>query len=328
MKKKIVLGIFLTLYLGSIVTSGIILATGSSSEEEAKKPLTNIGTITGMTKKGDTIGVIKINGPIFYGASDANFLNPEKGANYWLDQLNYASTNDNIKAVVIQVNSPGGTVGVSQELHAAVARVKAAGKPVITSIADISASGGYYATVGSDRMFANPGSLVGSIGVIMGGVEISELLTKLGIKYQVITSGKNKDILSPYKALSEEQRAFLETMIQGTYEQFLTAVAEGRGKKKEVIRPLADGSIFTGEQAVANGLIDELGTFHDVIAYTKKTYNLEDAKVMSITPESSPFQLSELISVFSSGKTPEVKISFEEHISSLSYSPLLYLYEF
>ena len=328
MKKKMVLVVFITLYTISIGAAVVILATGNKKQESTKSnPMNSLTSLAGINKSEDTIGIIKIDEPIAFTSQNQNvFSKQQRGASFWLEQMQYAATNENIKAVIIRVNSPGGTVGASQELHAAVQRIKDAGKPVITSIADLSASGGYYATVGSDRMFANPGSLVGSIGVILGGVEFTDLLVKVGIKYQAITSGKNKDMLSPYTKMTSEQRIFLQTMVDNTYDQFLTAVATGRNKSKDIIRPLADGSVFTGEQAVKNGLIDELGDFHKVVAYTRETYNLPKANLEAITPQNSAFSIKDLISVIAPNTAPTVNLI--DTTPALGYSPVLYLYQF
>ncbi len=328
MKKKMVLVVFIALYTISIGAAVVILATGNKKQESTKSnPMNSLTSLAGINKSEDTIGIIKIDEPIAFTSQNQNvFSKQQRGASFWLEQMQYAVTNENIKAVIIRVNSPGGTVGASQELHAAVQRIKDAGKPVITSIADLSASGGYYATVGSDRMFANPGSLVGSIGVILGGVEFTDLLVKVGIKYQAITSGKNKDMLSPYTKMTSEQRIFLQTMVDNTYDQFLTAVATGRNKSKDIIRPLADGSVFTGEQAVKNGLIDELGDFHKVVAYTRETYNLPKANLEAITPQNSAFSIKDLISVIAPNTAPTVNLI--DTTPALGYSPVLYLYQF
>ncbi|MGL4677447.1 MAG: signal peptide peptidase SppA [Brevinema sp.] len=327
MKKNILLITLVFFYGIGVITSIIILATGTKKQEQSTtNTIETISSLSSLSKKNkNIIGVININAPISFMEEPSSFIIPQQGgAKFWMDQMHYATTNTNIKAVIIRVNSPGGTVGASQELHAGVQRIKAAGKPVITSVADLSASGAYYATVGSDRIFANPGSLIGSIGVILGGVEFSELLSKIGIKYQAITSGVNKDILSPYKKMSPEQQQFLQTMVNNTYNQFLTAVAEGRGKDKETIRPLADGSIFTGEQAVANGLIDAVGSFYDVVTYTKEQYQLDTADVEVIAPTKSGFNISDLITVF----TPQPKINLINTEPKFGSSPVLYLYQF
>jgi len=327
MKRNIVLSVFIGLYIVGLIASGIIL-TNSTKINESDSQFNNFTSLAKFNKKEHIIGLIQIDSPISFVNDNSSFLLPgNKGATLWLEQLKIAETNDRIKAIIIRVNSPGGTVGASQELHAGVERIKATGKPVITSVADLSASGGYYATVGSDYIFANQGSLIGSIGVILGGIEFSTLMENWGIKYQAITSGKNKDILSPYKKMSLEQQIFLKKMVSNTYEQFLTAVVKGRKKSESDIRPLADGSVFTGEQAVENGLIDAVGTFEDAIKYTKETYKLTDLKVVKITPASSTLNFKDLISVaVLPRQTPEIKLSLKEY--SFGYSPLLYLYKY
>ncbi|MGL4367606.1 MAG: signal peptide peptidase SppA [Brevinemataceae bacterium] len=330
MKKQTLLLLLLILNICGIISAVIVLANSNNGKQQKESALSISGfsSFPGTMKKDGIIGVIYIDGPISFSTEDRSLLfTKEKGASLWLSQMKNAETNENIKAVIIRVNSPGGTVGASQELHAGVKRIKAAGKPVITSVADLSASGGYYATVASDKIFANPGSLIGSIGVILGSVEFSKLLEKLGITYQAITSGINKDILSPFKKLSEQQRAFLQTMVSNTYEQFLTAVAEGRGRDKSIIAPLADGSVFTGEQAVKNGLIDSLGTFDDVVVYTKQTYNLKNASVEIIPSETSAIKFSDLLSVFAPQSAPKIDVSVNGR-SDFGFAPVLYLYQF
>ncbi len=330
MKKNILLATLLVINIAGIVSAVIILTTKTKQQEEkASNPISSLASLTPLNKKNDSdkIGIIKIDSAISYTSESRDIFMPQgRGTVFWLEQLNYAATNENIKALIIQVNSPGGTVGASQELNAAVKRVQATGKPVITSIADMSASGGYYATVSSDRIFANPGSLVGSIGVIIQGMDFSSVLSKIGIKSQSITSGKNKDILSPYKEMSTEQRKLLQDLVDNTYHQFLMEVVNGRKKSEAVIRPLADGSIFSGDQAVKNGLIDELGNFYDVVAYTKSTYDLDDAELEYINPSKPQFALTELITILAPNSTPKINLIDME--SDFGYSPVLYLYQF
>ncbi len=333
MKKKLLLMSLMILYAVGMVSAVVILTTKTKQVEEEKSAnaLDTIMSLTSRDKNkqgtADKIGIIKMDAPISYSSESRDiFMSQSRGTTFWLEQLNYAATNDNIKAVIIQVNSPGGTVGASQELNSAVKRVQAAGKPVITSIADMSASGGYYATASSDRIFANPGSLVGSIGVIIQGMDFTGILSKIGIKHHAITSGKNKDILSPYKKMSKEQEKLLQELVNNTYEQFVTAVASGRKKSKAHVRPLADGSIFTGSQAVRNGLVDELGDFHGAVAYTKTKYELEEAELEFINPTKPQFMFAEFISILAPTSAP--KISLIDIESDFGYSPVLYLYQF
>ena len=162
-------------------------------------------------------------------------------------------------ALLLRIDSPGGTVGDSQEIHNAILRLRKKGCHVVASFGNISASGGVYVGVGAEKIVANPGTITGSIGVILRGNNISKLLDRLGIRFETVKSGIYKDILSPDRALSEEERALLQSLIDSSYEQFVQAVAEGRGLTPEVVRTFADGRVFTGAQAKELGLVDEIG---------------------------------------------------------------------
>ncbi len=162
-------------------------------------------------------------------------------------------------ALIVRIDSPGGTVGDSQEIYSAIKRLKEKGCKVIASFGNISASGGVYIGVASDKIVANPGTITGSIGVIIRGNNLSELLDKVGIKFETVKSGVFKDILSPDKPLSEEGRGVLQGLIDESYKQFTEAVAEGRNLPIEEVKKFSDGRIFTGTQARELGLIDEIG---------------------------------------------------------------------
>jgi len=162
-------------------------------------------------------------------------------------------------ALILRVDTPGGTVGDSQEIYSAIKRLKKKGCKVVASFGNISASGGVYIGVSSDKIVANPGTITGSIGVIIRGNNLSELLSKIGIKFETVKSGIYKDILSPDKPLSDEGRILLQELIDESYTQFVGAVAEGRNLTVEDVKKFADGRIFTGTQAKDLGLIDEIG---------------------------------------------------------------------
>ena len=162
-------------------------------------------------------------------------------------------------ALILRIDSPGGTVGDSQEIYSAINRLKSKGCKVIASFGNISASGGVYIGVAADKIVANPGTITGSIGVIIRGNNISELLNKIGIKFETVKSGLFKDILSPDKPLSEEGRELLQNLIDESYKQFTNAVSEGRNIPVEEVKKFADGRIFTGTQAKELGLVDEIG---------------------------------------------------------------------
>ena len=162
-------------------------------------------------------------------------------------------------ALLLRIDSPGGTVGDSQEIHAAVRRLRDQGCRVVASFGNISASGGVYVGVAAEKIVANPGTITGSIGVILRGNNLSRLLERIGIQFETVKSGLYKDILSPDRALSDDERALLQALIDASYGQFVTAVAEGRGLTEEQVRAFADGRVFTGAQALSHGLVDALG---------------------------------------------------------------------
>ena len=163
------------------------------------------------------------------------------------------------RAVVLRINSPGGTVGASQEIHQAVVRLRKRGFPVVASLGDVAASGGIYVAVAADRIVANPGTVTGSIGVILKSSNLRALYQKIGVESEVVKSGPYKDLLSTFRPLTAEERQLLQGLIDDTYNQFVTAVANGRNLAAEQVRNFADGRIFTGQQAKELGLLDELG---------------------------------------------------------------------
>ena len=162
-------------------------------------------------------------------------------------------------ALLLRIDSPGGTVGDSQEIHAALLRLRAKGCRVVASFGNISASGGVYIGVAAESIVANPGTITGSIGVILRGNDLSKVFERIGIRFDTVKSGVYKDILSPDRPLSPEERALLQELIDSSYGQFVRVVAEGRSLTEETVRGFADGRVFSGEQAKTLGLVDELG---------------------------------------------------------------------
>ena len=162
-------------------------------------------------------------------------------------------------ALLLRIDSPGGTVGDSQEIHAALLRLREKGCRVVASFGNISASGGVYIGVAAESIVANPGTITGSIGVILRGNDLSKVFERIGIRFDTVKSGVYKDILSPDRPLSPEERALLQELIDSSYGQFVRVVAEGRSLTEETVRGFADGRVFSGEQAKSLGLVDELG---------------------------------------------------------------------
>lgn len=190
-------------------------------------------------------------------------------------QLRELGEREDVRAVVLRIDSPGGAVGPSQEIYSEVKRLKEI-KPVVASMGSISASGGYYIAAAANKIVANPGTITGSIGVIIEFFNAQELLNKVGLKGYVVKSGRFKDIGSPLRGIEPEEKELIQGVIDDVHRQFVTAVAEGRGKNADDIRKIADGRIFTGQQAKELGLVDELGDLSAAIDISAKLAGIEE----------------------------------------------------
>lgn len=200
---------------------------------------------------GDKIAVVNIRGMI---TSSRDIV----------EQIGTFKEDDDVKAIILRINSPGGSVGPSQEIYREILRAKEK-KKIIASIESVGASGGYYVACASDVIVANPGTITGSIGVVMEFSNIEELLKKIGFRSYVIKSGKHKDIGSPLREMTPQEREILQGVIDNVHSQFVRAVAEGRNMEEGKVRQIADGRIFSGEQAKELGLVDRLGSLQDAI---------------------------------------------------------------
>lgn len=198
------------------------------------------------------------------------------------EQLTRAAQDDNVKAVVLRINTPGGTVTASDIIHHELKTFKASRKiPVVASIMDVGASGGYYIASAADTVLAHPSSVTGSIGVIMLTINARGLLEKVGIEATAVTSGPRKDMGSPFRTMTQEERAIFQGLIDSFYQRFLNVVQEGRPQlQMDQIKKLADGRIYTGDQAKAAGLVDEVGYLEDAIDVAKKKVGIAEARVV------------------------------------------------
>ena len=198
-------------------------------------------------------------------------------------------------ALLLRIDSPGGTVGDSQEIHAALRRLREKGCRVVASFGNISASGGVYVGVAAEKIVANPGTITGSIGVILRGNDLSRLLERVGIRFETVKSGLYKDILSPDRALTEAERTLLQDLIDTSYAQFVAAVAEGRGLSEEAVRAFADGRVFTGAQALELGLVDQLGDEESARLLAASLGGLDPRKAKPLTFGKAPNRLNRLL---------------------------------
>ena len=206
--------------------------------------------------KGDKVAVIPVKGMI----SESEPV---------IEQLKKFGKDDSVKAIVLRIESPGGGVGPSQEIYEEVRKVGTK-KPVLTSMGALTASGGYYIACATQKVFANPGTMTGSIGVIMPFMNVRELAEKVGFRGMTVKSGEYKDIGSPLRDMKPDERALLQGVVDNVHLQFVNAVAEGRNLPREDVMRIADGRIFTGEQAKALGLVDALGNLEDAVAEAGK----------------------------------------------------------
>lgn len=187
-------------------------------------------------------------------------------------------------ALLLRIDSPGGTVGDSQEIYDALKKLKTT-IPVVASFGNISASGGIYIAMGASHIVANPGTITGSIGVIIRGNNLEKLLDRVGVSFKVIKSGPYKDILSFDRELTEAERGILQELIDVSYHQFVTTVAENRNLEVSQVKEFADGRIFTGEQALALGVVDRLGTEEDARLWLAELAKLDPDKAKCHTIE-------------------------------------------
>jgi protease IV len=211
---------------------------------------------------GDTIAVIPLDGAIS-GSGDGGVVTPEA----FRSLLRRAEDDDAVKAVVLRVNSPGGTVAASEEI---ATYVKKLSKPVVVSVGDMDASGAYMISSQADKIVALPGSAVGSIGVIMEVPNAAGLLGKIGVQFKVLTAGKYKDAGSPYRALSSTETAMLQDQIDEVYGQFIDIVASGRHLPRSQVESMATGWAWTGTRAKTMGLVDQVGTYDDALKAAAK----------------------------------------------------------
>jgi protease-4 len=219
--------------------------------------LFSIGQYVGKSTRfafGDKIAVVEIRGVI----------SQSSGV---IEEIEQYVEDDGVKAIILRIDSPGGGVGPSQEIHREVLKAKKK-KKVVASMGSVAASGGYYVACATDLIYANPGTITGSIGVLMEFTNIEELFKKIGIKGIVLKSGEHKDIGSPFHEMSPEEKRIVQDVLDNVHQQFIQAVKEGRKLEYEKVVSLADGRIFTGEQAQKSGLVDRLGNLQDAIDQT------------------------------------------------------------
>ncbi len=212
---------------------------------------------------GPAVAVIRVEGVIVSGSAGPFDSGGVAASGDIVRHIDDAAQNGDVRAILLIVDSPGGGVVASDEIHHALTR---AGKPIVVLMGDLAASGGYYVSMAADWIIANPNTLTGSIGVISQFPSAEGLLDKIGVEFMVITSGPRKDFGSPYREMTRAERAYWQTIIDETHADFVDIVAEGRGLSRDEVQAFADGGVFTGRQALDLGMVDALGYREDAVA--------------------------------------------------------------
>jgi protease-4 len=228
------------------------------------------------------VAVISLNGPIQYESSSFIFGGGAITPDAVRTELERAKNDDSVKAIVLQINSPGGSVAASQEIVNLLAQVE---KPIVVSMSDLAASGGYYISAGTDKIVALPGTLTGSIGVISEVPNLKGLFDKLGIDMQVFIAGKHKDMYGGFRDLTPEEKVIMQDMTDQLYNQFVQVVARGRNLSEDKVRELANGQLYTGIQAKELGLVDELGGIQTAIDAAASLAGISEPEVEYYRPQ-------------------------------------------
>jgi protease-4 len=240
---------------------------------------------------GNKVAVISLNGPIQSESSGFLFGGSVISPQFVRNQLEKAKNDVAVKAIVLQIESPGGSVAACQEILNEIERVE---KPIVVSFGTVAASGGYYISTKADKIVALPGTLTGSIGVISEMPNLKGLYQKLGIEMEVFIAGKHKDMYAGLRELTPEEKVIMQEMTDQLYDQFVQVVVNGRGMSEEKVRDLATGQLYTGVEAKKLGLVDELGGLNKAIDLAASLAGIQKPKVEYYKP-AVPSLLSTLL---------------------------------
>ncbi|WP_343799809.1 signal peptide peptidase SppA [Bacillus carboniphilus] len=300
-KRWLAIGIAVVLFIGSSIlnfaTSVFFGESGSALEswlDEGDKEFEETVIEEGNTNQ--KIVVLKLEGVIQDTGSAGGILQAE-GYNHkkFMKQLEQVKNDNTVKGIILYVNSPGGGVMESAQIHDKIIEIQEeTGKKIYVSMGATAASGGYYVSAPADKIFASPDTLTGSLGVIMQAWNFEGLADKYGVDLVTIKSGPFKDIMSPVREVTEEERDILESMVDNSYNQFVKVIAEGRNLSQSRVRELADGRIYDGWQAKDVQLIDEFGYLEDTIDHLKNDLKMKNAQVIEYSSSNSLKTLFEM----------------------------------
>ncbi len=284
-KRWLALGIAAVIFFVSVLMNAI---SAFSSEESAmtslfedtlyEEDIIEEGDVNSQIVVMDVEGVIQDTGE-----EESYFTTAGYNHRSFMERLNAIKDNDAVKGIILRVNSPGGGVVESAEIHNKLMQIKKeTKKPIYVSMGAQAASGGYYISAPADKIFASPETMTGSLGVIMQSYNFEGLAEKYGIDMVTIKSGKFKDLMNPFREVTEDEKEILQSMVTSSYNQFVKVISEGRSMPEDEVRKIADGRIYDGRQALEINLIDELGYLEDAIANMKKSEKLQDAQVVRL----------------------------------------------
>lgn len=291
MSKKRIVAIILAavIVIGGIVMSSIAAVVGSFVSDSADMNLMS----EEVESEGDSakrIAHLTLNGQIMEG-SGGGLFSGEEGYNHdlFLKELDSVKEDNTVKGVLLTVNTPGGGTYPSDEIYKKIQQLKQSGKKVYVHMESMAASGGYYISAPADKIYAGPQTMTGSIGVIMSNIDYSELQENLGIKENVIKSGAHKDIMSGSREMTDEEKDIMQSMLDDSFDRFVNIVKEGRNMSEEKVRKLADGRLYSAQQAEKNGLIDDIAYEDETIKALKKDIKAKDAEVFKYNGQSGVF---------------------------------------
>ncbi|MGR3311240.1 MAG: signal peptide peptidase SppA [Candidatus Brocadiales bacterium] len=306
-------------FVAILFTFGRALSLDDTGEE--RKFAETVIEGTGDNK----ILVISIVGIISNGDSGGLFRGRQSIVETVKRELEQAGKDDKLAAVLLEIDSPGGGITASDIIYNYILKFKEkTKKKVVVCMKDVAASGAYYISMAADKIVAHPTTITGSIGVIMPLINIEDLIERYGVKDNSITSGSMKDIGSPTRAMSQEEEAVLKSIIDEMYMRFVTIISENRGMSVEEIKRLADGRIYTGKQALDNGLVDQLGYMDDAISATKELAGITEAQIIRYQ---RPWRISDLFSAAASVALSTRKIEINvPYGPSRDFPKLMYIW--
>lgn len=285
--KRIALFLAVLFILGSVAAISFFVGVASGIFFNASETVIAEEVISGEEEKAK-IGILTLDGIILSSGINPSFTGlgmiSSSQVSRWLREL---KKDEALKGVVLEINSPGGSPVASDEIYQALTDFKTSGKSLVVKMGETAASGGYFISLPADRIYANPATLTGSIGVISEIANIDELLGKIGVDIEVYKSGAYKDLTSISRERTEEEKRMIKEYINAAYNLFVQRIVEGRGMDEAKVREVAQGQIYSGIKAQELGLIDELGSLDDAVSEVKRLEQLDSVKVVRLRTESA-----------------------------------------